>query len=117
MHPKLVIFFTFSFATATLLCLFIEGSYLGAEEMSIMNALTGMSLLEVSGSGAWMVPKLIASFFTVGVPRLLLWDYSFLASPEGGLFKWVVLLPLTVGFVWGLAQVFIPAIQGLFTSR
>jgi len=117
MHPKLVIFFAFSFVTATLLCLFIEGSYIGVEEMTVMNALTGMSLLEVSGSGAWVVPKLIASFFTVGVPRLLLWDYSFLDGAEGGLFKWIVLLPLTVGFVWGLAQVFISAIQGLFASR
>lgn len=114
MHPKLVIFFAFSFVTATLFCLFIEGSYLGEEELTVMNALTGMSVVEVSGSGAWAVPKLLVGFFTVGVPRLLLWDYSFLASADGGLFKWIVLFPLTVGFVWGLAQVFIPVVQGLF---
>lgn len=114
MHPKLVIFFTFCYVAATLLCLFIEGSYLGEEELSVMNALTGMSVLEVAGSGTWAIPKLIAGFFTVGVPRLLLWDYSFLSGPEGGLFKWMVLLPLSVGFVWGLAQVFLSAIQGLF---
>lgn len=117
MHPKLVIFFAFSYVTATLLCLFIEGTYLGESELDVMNALTGMSLLEVSGSGAWTIPRLIGSFFTTGIPRLLLWDYSFLESPEGGLFKWIVLLPLTVGFVWGLAQVFLPAIQGLFVRR
>lgn len=117
MHPKLVIFFAFSFVVSTMLCLFIEGSYLGAEEISVMNALTGMSLLEVSGSGGWAVPRLIAGFFTVGVPRLLLWDYSFLDSADGGLFKWIVLFPLTVGFVWGLAQVFIPVIQGIFVRR
>lgn len=117
MHPKLVIFFAFSYVTATLLCLFIEGTYLGESELDVMNALTGMSLLEVSGSGAWTIPRLIGGFFTTGIPRLLLWDYSFLESPEGGLFKWIVLLPLTVGFVWGLAQVFLPAIQGLFVRR
>lgn len=114
MHPKLMIFFTFSYVAATMMCLFIEGSYLGEEELSVMNALTGMSILEVSGAGLWTIPRLIAGFFTVGVPRLLLWDYSFLATDEGGLFKWMLLLPLTAGFVWGLAQVFLGAIQGLF---
>lgn len=117
MHPKLVIFFAFSFVVGTLLCLFIEGSYLGAQELTVMNALTGMSVLEISGSGAWLVPKLFAGFFTVGIPRLLMWDYSFLSSAEGGLFKWVVLFPLTVGFVWGLAQVFIPVLQGILVRR
>lgn len=117
MSPKLVIFFAFCYVSATLLCLFIEGGWLGGEELGVMNALTGMSLLEITGTGAWMVPKLISGFFTVGVPRLLLWDYSFLSSPEGGLFKWVVLLPLSVGFVWGLVAMFLPAISGIFVRR
>jgi len=117
MSPKLVIFFAFAYVAATIMCLFIEGTYLGATELNVMNALTGMTLLEVNGSGAWTIPKLVAGFFTTGVPRLLLWDYSFLDSAEGGLFKWMVLLPLTVGFVWGLAQVFLSAISGLFVRR
>jgi len=117
MSPKLFIFFTFAYVSATLLCLFIEGSYFGAEELSIMNALTGMSLLEITGTGGWTIPKLISGFFTVGVPRLLLWDYSFLDSPEGGLFKWMILLPLTAGFVWGLATMFVSAISGIFVRR
>ena len=71
MHPKLVMFFVFSYVTATLMCLFIEGAWLGDEEVTVMNALTGMSMLEVSGSGLWTVPKLIGGFFTVGVPRLI----------------------------------------------
>lgn len=117
MSPKFVVFFAFSYVTATLLCLFIEGSYFGAEELSIMNALTGMSLLEITGTGAWTIPKLISGFFKVGVPRLLLWDYSFLDTAEGGLFRWLLLLPLSVGFVWGLAVVFLSAISGIFVRR
>ncbi len=117
MSPKFVIFFAFSYVTATLLCLFIEGSYFGTEELDIMNALTGMSLLEITGTGAWVIPKLISGFFTVGVPRLLLWDYSFLNNAEGGLFKWLILLPLSVGFVWGLAVMFLSAISGIFVRR
>lgn len=117
MSPKFVIFFAFSYVSATLLCLFIEGGWFGAEELDIMNALTGMSLLEITGTGAWTIPKLISGFFTVGVPRLLLWDYSFLDTPEGGLFKWLLLLPLSVGFVWGLAVVFLSAISGIFVRR
>ena len=117
MSPKFVIFFAFSYVTATLLCLFIEGSYFGTEELDIMNALTGMSLLEITGTGAWVIPKLVSGFFSVGVPRLLLWDYSFLDNAEGGLFKWLVLLPLTVGFVWGLAVMFLSAISGIFVRR
>ena len=116
MTPKLVIFFAFAFVTGTMFSLFIEGAYLGEEEVGVMNALTGMSLLEVSGSGLWTVPKLLGSFFTVGVPRLLLWDYSFLTG-DWGLFKWFVCYPLSIGFVWGLASVFIPVIQGFFAHR
>jgi len=116
MHPKLVMFFVFSYVTATLMCLFIEGAWLGDEEVTVMNALTGMSMLEVSGSGLWTVPKLIGGFFTVGVPRLLLWDYSFLEG-DWVLFKWFVCFPLSAGFVWGLATVFIPVIQGFFVRR
>jgi len=116
MNAKMVMFFVFSFVIGTLFCLFIEGSYLGAAEVSVMNALTGMNLLEVSGSGLWTVPKLIGGFFTVGVPRLLLWDYSFLEG-DWEIFKWAVLFPLSAGFVWGLATVFIPVIQGFFVRR
>lgn len=117
MSPKFVIFFAFSYVTATLLCLFIEGAYFGATELGIMDALTGMSLLEITGTGAWTIPKLISGFFTIGVPRLLLWDYSFLDTAEGGLFKWLLLLPLSVGFVWGLAVVSLSAISGIFVRR
>ena len=114
MHPKMVMFFTFCFVTATLMCLFIEGSFIGDEEVIVMNALTGISMLEVSGSGLWTVPKLIGGFFTVGVPHLIMWDYSFLEG-DWEIFKWFVLYPLSAGFVWGIAVVFIQVISGFFS--
>jgi len=116
MNPKLVMFFVFTWFTGTMFCLFIEGSFIGDEEVTIMNALTGFNLLEVSGSGLWTVPKLIGGFFTVGIPKLIAWDYGFFEG-DLNIFRWMVLFPLSAGFVWGLASIFIPVIQGFFSRR
>lgn len=114
MTPKLIMFCVFIFMIGTILSLTIEGAWMGEEEVTVMNELTGFTTLEVSGAGIWAIPKQIIGFFTHGVPKLIMWDYSFLDG-TAAIFKWVVLFPISAGVIWGLALLFIPAIQGIFS--
>ena len=113
MHPKLIMFCVFIFVVGTLLSLIIEGGYFGSQEVGIMNQLTGYTTLQIAGTGIWTVPKLVVGFFTHGLPKLIMWDYGFLEG-EAAIFKWIVLYPISAGVVWGIALVFIPAVQGIF---
>ena len=115
MNPKLVMFCAFVFMIGTALSLFIEGSWFGTEEVGVVNELTGYTALQIQGSGLWAIPKQISGFMTHGLPKLIMWDYSFLEG-NAALFKWVVLYPISAGVVWGLAQVFIPAISGMLSG-
>jgi len=59
------------------------------------------------------IPKMAWGFFTHGIPKLILWDYSFLEG-EWAIVKWVILYPISAGVVYGMALVFIAALQGIF---
>lgn len=53
-----------------------------------------------------------SGFFTVGIPKLIMWDYSFLS---GGweLLKYILLYPISIGVVWGIVQLFTTVISGI----
>lgn len=106
MSAKLLMFFAFIYFVGTFLCLSIEGEYYQDQDMTIVNQLTGVSFIEAQDAGPWAIPKMAVGFFTNGIPKLILWNYTFL---QGGyeIVKWLLLYPLTVGFIWGLAQTFI----------
>lgn len=113
MTPKLIMFCVFIFFIGTILSLLIEGTWMGSAEVTVMNQLTGFTTLEVSGAGIWAIPKQIIGFFIHGLPKLIMWDYSFL-SGTASIFKWVVLYPISAGVVYGIALVFISVVQGIF---
>lgn len=110
MTPKLVMYLAFTWLVGQMICLFIEGTYFGVQEVSIMNSLAVFRTTEVFG--LWTVPMLNLDFFTQGMPRLLMWDYSFLTGGYA-IFKWFLYV-LSIGAVWGLATVFLGVIQRLF---
>lgn len=116
MRPKLIMFCYFAFMVGTLLCLTIEGSWLGDEEVGLVNQLTGYTTLEVQGAGVWSIPKQIGGFFTHGIPKLITWNYSYFDNSYAALFKWTILYAISAGVVWGVIQVFIPVLQGLITG-
>ena len=68
-------------------------------EASVINAAIGFNVASVSGSvGAVDIIVLLYKFFTVTVPRLILWDFSWLK--EGSLiYLRYVLLVISTGFV------------------
>jgi len=115
MNPKLVMFMVFTFVAGSTFCLLMEGTYIGTEEVTIMNELTGYSVIQLSGSGAWAVPKLAVGFLLHGLPKLLMWDYVFF-SGDWALVKWFLCYPISAGVVFGLIVLFIGAVQGIFAA-
>lgn len=116
MKPKLLMFCFFAFMAGTLLNLTIEGTALGAEEMSLVNQLTGYTNIEIQSAGVWALPKQVAGFFTHGLPKIIAWDYSYLEDGYPAIFKWTVLYAISAGVVWGIILVFISVLQGVVTS-
>lgn len=112
MSTKLMMFIAFVFISGNLLCCFIEGTTLGEETTSIINILCGYSTTDIQVIGGMSWVSAASGFFTVGIPKLILWDYSFL---QGGweLFKYLMLFPISLGVVWGIVQLFVTVISGI----
>jgi len=67
-------FLAFCFVGMTSLNRIMEGAFIAASDVSIMNTLTITRDVKI----AWFtVPVINADFFFVGIPRLVKWDYSF----------------------------------------
>lgn len=107
-----MMFATFVFFVGSLLCLFIEGGYLGSDQMSLANALTGYNIVEISGAGTWSFAKIAGGFLTTGLPKLIMWDYNFF---QGGYFivRLFMIMTISVMVVWGVIQVFLTVAQGI----
>lgn len=111
---KQIMFIGFVFFIGTLCCLIIEGTYFGEAEMGVLNALTGYNVIEVSGAGIWAIPKLGWGFMIHGLPKLIMWDYSFF---QGGyaIIRILLMATLSLGVVWGVTMAFIGVAQGILS--
>jgi hypothetical protein len=109
---KLMMMCAFLFITGNLLCAFIEGTWLGEETTSVINILCGYQTTDINATGGMSWVSAASGFFTVGLPKMLAWNYSFL---EGGwsIFKLILLIPISVGFIWGIIQLFVTVISGI----
>ena len=67
-------FLAFCFIGMTALNRVLEGAFIAAEEIAIMNTLTITRDVKI---GWFEIPVLNTDFFFVGIPRLVKWDYSF----------------------------------------
>lgn len=101
---------SFVWILGTLVSLIIEGAWLGTEDLSIINSMTGYSVIEMGGIMG--IPKMAIGFFTHGLPKIISWDYAFFT---GRLF--ILRVIMTISFsgavIWGLIQVFLPTLQGI----
>ena len=68
-------FLAFCFVGMTTLNRILEGAFISASEVSIINTLTITH--DQTIFGLFSVPVLNTDFFFVGIPRLVKWDYSF----------------------------------------
>jgi len=67
-------FLAFCFVGMTMFNRILEGAFITASDVSIMNTLTLTRDVKI----AWFtLPVLNTDFFFVGIPRLVKWDYSF----------------------------------------
>jgi len=86
-----------------LICLILEGSFLGAHEgRSILNQLSLFTVWKIGG--IIPIPAINLYFFN-GLVRVLLWDYSFY---QGGyeFLRWTWMIILSPGAVWGIGSFF-----------
>lgn len=113
MSSKIIIFIVFLFVIGTVVSLIIEGSFIGSgEEMDIMQALTGYNTLDVAGGGGISIPKLGLGFFTTGLPKVIMWDYSFLDG-SWGIIKWLLLYPISAGVVYAIGLMIFNVASGI----
>jgi hypothetical protein len=114
MRPQLIMYLAFCLLTGNLLCLMMDGAWIGAEDVNLMGYLTGMSNLQTA---SWTVIFTVPiGFFTHGLPRMLLWDFSFFYG-SWELIRWLM-MAISIGVLWGVAQTFFSSIQqGIFGRR
>lgn len=79
--PAFIGFLAFMFVGMTLLNRILEGAFIVAADVTLLNQLTVFRDLELFGLFSVPVPNL--SFLTVGIPRLVKWDYSFFGGNAG----------------------------------
>jgi len=94
-----------------LVSLIIDGALYGAGELSIMNSLTGYSVVDIGSITA--IPKMAIGFLTHGLPKLISWNYGFFTG-RFVVLRWIM-ASLSGAVIWGLIQVFLPTIQGVIS--
>lgn len=113
MRPHFIMFLAFCLLIGNLLCAIIDGVWLSAEDVNLMTYLTGMTNLQTSSwTAIFTVPF---NFFTHGLPKLLLWDFSFF-SGGWSIVRWILFV-FSIGAIYGLASMFFSNSQGIFIRR
>ncbi len=107
---KLIMFMVFAFIGATFISRILEGAYFASTDIEILNQLTVFRDVEILG--LFSIPTLNLSFFTQGLPHLLMWDYPFFTG-TWAFFRYFLYV-LSVGVVWGILIVFVGVLSQRF---
>lgn len=110
---KLIMFMFFGFIGCTLISRILEGAWFSATDVAIMNDLAVFRDIQILG--LFSIPALNLSFFTEGLPHMLMWDYPFF----GGTYELgrYILYTLSIGVVWGILVVFVGVLSQRFGTR
>ena len=103
MGYRMIGFLAFLFIGMTLLNRILEGAFITASDVSIMNTLTITH--DQSIFGLFTVPVINTDFFFVGLPRLVKWDYSFFGGNAAIFQYFLYSLTFALTFVLFLAIV------------
>jgi len=106
-------FLAFVFGGMTLLNRILEGSFITASDVAIMNTLTITH--DQTIFGLFTVPVLNTDFFFVGIPRLVKWDYSFFGG-NAALLQYF-LYSLTFALSFAIFVIIIGMISQFFSRR
>ena len=110
---NLIGFLAFGFIGMTMLNRILEGVFISASELSIMNTLTITH--DQTIFGLFSVPVLNMDFFFVGIPRLVKWDYSFFGG-NAAIFQYL-LYSLTFALSFMLFIIIIGMVANYFARR
>jgi len=106
-------FLAFLFIGMTLLNRLLEGAFITASDISVMNTLTITH--DQSIFGLFTVPVINTDFFFVGIPRLVKWDYSFFRG-NAAIFQYL-LYSLTFALTFILFLAIIGMVSQYFARR
>jgi hypothetical protein len=113
MSAKLFMFCTFVFILGTIISGIWSGGWLQTGDITTMNSMMSFNATYAAGTGGMTILSQASRFITVGLPTIFTWNYPFLEG-AAGIIKWIFLYPITIGMIWGVAQVFAPALTGIF---
>jgi len=100
------------FIIGTFTSMIASGIWVGANEVSVINQLAGIGVINVSSLGGLGLAKSMLTWFSA-ITTLLGWTYPYLDNAVGLVLKWTILYPVTIGVVWGIVEIAQSAIQGL----
>ena len=107
MESKWVLFILITFTIGNLLASAIDDNFTGADDLAAnIDIITPTSIDDATPSDASEDAVRSAGIRTIGLirdliiglPAAMQWDYSFLESGAGQLFKWIFLYPLSFMF-------------------
>ena len=114
MSSKYFTWWTYTWCIGFLISCFIDGVYINAHGGDFMiGALTGYNTSTVIGDNIWTIPNLLLGFFTQGISRLILWDFSFLQGDGFNLVRAMFVVIFSPGLILGLVSIF----KAIFSVR
>ena len=99
LSPKIVMFLGFCLIMMSLVCAFLEGgNVIGQTDVDMVNEWTGYNVIQ---DGNVNLIVLAGGFFIHGLPKMILWEYSFF---NGGLviIRIILILVFSGGVLWGV---------------
>ena len=106
-------FLAFTFVGMTILNRILEGAFITASDVSVMNTLTITH--DQTIFGLFTVPVINTDFFFVGLPRLVKWDYSFFGG-NAAIFQYF-LYSLTFALTFLLFIAIVGMVGQLYAGR
>jgi len=84
------------------------------ESANIINNLLGFNVAATASTYGSVKAVVGLGWNLIGaIPRMIAWNYSFLDG-QLAMIKYLILWPISIGFVWGLVSMFLVAIQSIF---
>jgi len=106
--PKLIMACALIMTVGIITSRIIDGAFITAYDARIFDSLTVIRSYNVMG--LFSIPWLNPDFFTVGIPKLVAWDFSFFGG-ELEIFKYLFYV-VSTGVCWGFFVVTISFLQG-----
>ena len=113
MHYQLLGFLAFCFVGMTTLNRILEGAFITAADVGILNTLTLTHQQKVFG--LFTIPVINTDFFLIGLPRLVKWDYSFFGG-NAAIFQYF-LYSFTFALTFLLFVIIVGVVSQFFARR